>query len=236
MTKISYQLIPLFILCACHIELDWVNGSGNVVAQEIEVQEFERLRLEGIGEVIFTQEAFAPVMLVGEDNILDHIEVSVEDRELVIEREPGFNLWPSKEVLILVSAPGLETITNSGDGDITGDGTIEGSGLQVILEGSGNIELDLDLESLDSSLFGSGDVLLNGRATSHNVGVTGSGNIEAFELQTQHSAVEISGSGGANVYAIDSLEAVIYGSGDVVYEGTPTVSSQVEGSGSVSRR
>jgi hypothetical protein len=46
--------------------------------------------------------------------------------------------------------------------------------------------------------------------------------------------VTISGSGSVSVHATNSLNAAIYGSGDIRYSGRPeTVQQQITGSGSV---
>jgi hypothetical protein len=65
------------------------------------------------------------------------------------------------------------------------------------------------------------------------VSVSGSGRVDATELQAQDATVGISGSGGCRLKVADTLSANISGSGSVYYAGSPRVSSRVSGSGRV---
>ena len=86
-----------------------------------------------------------------------------------------------------------------------------------------------------SGVFTSGCIVidLNGCAAH---GVKGSGDVDAFDLQTRNSSVVITGSGNSRVSAADKLQAKITGSGDVLYKGHPQISQSITGSGKVKDR
>ena len=63
--------------------------------------------------------------------------------------------------------------------------------------------------------------------------VSGSGNIFAFNLESNDQEVRISGSGNCEVFVRDLLEVDISGSGNVFYKGNPSVSTNISGSGNV---
>ena len=65
------------------------------------------------------------------------------------------------------------------------------------------------------------------------VSIGGSGEFFGREPTATAAEVEISGSGAVDVSAVDRLDAVVSGSGDVVYWGRPAVSEDVSGSGTV---
>jgi hypothetical protein len=82
---------------------------------------------------------------------------------------------------------------------------------------------------------GSGDVDVEGSSDRLAVSVPGSGDVEAAGLRAHVGEVSIDGSGEATVNVSDTLRAVIEGSGEITYLGDPTVDQDIDGSGEVQR-
>jgi len=89
---------------------------------------------------------------------------------------------------------------------------------------------------MTSDIAGSGSIHLSGKADVHQASITGSGEINAFGLETQNASLSITGSGDCKVNASEKLQAKITGSGDVLYKGHPQVNKTITGSGSVKDR
>ena len=67
--------------------------------------------------------------------------------------------------------------------------------------------------------------------------VSGSGDIDARDLESTEAYVRVSGSGDVKVYAAEAIDARVSGSGDIAYYGDPEhVSRHVSGSGSIRKR
>jgi hypothetical protein len=102
------------------------------------------------------------------------------------------------------------------------------------MSGSGSMELNILCQDLRATISGSGDALLKGVAKDSEIMISGSGAMHGYDLMTERSDVTISGSGIAQVNAVDELNALISGSGSVYYKGYPrNVSQMVSGSGKV---
>ncbi|UCG09227.1 MAG: DUF2807 domain-containing protein [Desulfobacterales bacterium] len=78
-----------------------------------------------------------------------------------------------------------------------------------------------------------GSINLSGEADESNAAISGSGKINAFDLETKNVSVTISGSGDCRLNASESLNATISGSGDIYYKGRPKISTRISGSGSL---
>jgi hypothetical protein len=65
--------------------------------------------------------------------------------------------------------------------------------------------------------------------------VSGSGDVKCFELQTERTALDISGSAGAEISASQDLDVHISGSGTVRYKGPATLHQHVSGSGDIEK-
>jgi hypothetical protein len=96
--------------------------------------------------------------------------------------------------------------------------------------------MKVNTNSLKSLISGSGNILLKGNASSHEIDITGSGDVDAPELRTEVTRVSISGAGDAKVYADRELDTNINGSGNVFYGGNPEkFSKQISGTGKIEK-
>jgi hypothetical protein len=77
-------------------------------------------------------------------------------------------------------------------------------------------------------------MVIAGEIDSQDVTVSGSGDYEAGELDSNGADVTVDGSGKAVVWVNQSLTANVSGSGNIEYFGTPdTVIENIDGSGEI---
>jgi len=85
------------------------------------------------------------------------------------------------------------------------------------------------------SITGKGDFELSGEQQELlDIHITGTGSVDAFDLEVEKCNIRISGMGDCEVNVIHSLEVFISGVGNVRYLGDPTLQSNVSGVGNVS--
>jgi len=96
--------------------------------------------------------------------------------------------------------------------------------------------LEVETGLLETKISGSGSIHLSGKAEDYTVSISGSGKINAFDVDAKHVSVKISGSGDCRVSTSESLDAKISGSGDVYYRGRPQINAKISGSGSLKSR
>lgn len=103
------------------------------------------------------------------------------------------------------------------------------------IKGSGDVSLvDLRQAGLEIEIDGSGDVSADGQVEHLEVSIDGSGDVDARDLIAQRGRLNITGSGDIAAHVCQEVVARIAGSGDIVVRGNPeTRSKQVTGSGSV---
>jgi len=63
--------------------------------------------------------------------------------------------------------------------------------------------------------------------------MSGTGEIDAFPLQTIETTASISGAGSGEVTASQKLNVSISGAGSIDYKGHPIISKEISGAGSV---
>jgi hypothetical protein len=238
MVKLMRWILPVVAVSLGGCEMmdpnfERVRGSGRLTSEERQVFGFDRVHFANFGDLRIEQGDRESLKIEAEDNILPRIRTEIEDGRLVIHTERGVSISPTVPVRYTLVVRNISELELSGSGTITAS-PLRSPDLRVGLPGSGEIHLEqLDAERLHSEISGSGEIELRGTVTTQEVDISGSGDYEAGDLQSDSTRVRISGSGGARVWARESLSANISGSGDVRYYGSPRVTKSVSGSGDV---
>ena len=135
---------------------------------------------------------------------------------------------------IYVTAPELREIDVTGSGSITSQSRlVYNNRLTIDITGSGDVRLDVDAPEIHAEATGSGNTSLSGQTRSFRAAINGSGELRCFNLLSENTDIEISGSGSAEVYASKRLDIEINGAGSVLYKGNPSVNQDVAGSGDI---
>lgn len=206
-------------------------GFGNTVTQELSLTEFTGFELNIDAQVFLSQGDELEVLVKGQENIIDELETRV--RNDVWEIEFDDCVEDSDVLRIYITAPNLNFIANNGSGKIKSDDILRMDNLEVKNNGSGDIQLSLETDIINSRISGSGKVEIEGIAATLDMDIKGSGDLEAFDLLVKDAQIEIDGSGDAQINVTDFLEIMINGSGDVYYKGDPDMKVTSRGSGKV---
>lgn len=232
-----------------------VKGSGDMVTESRVVKEFTWIETLGAFDISVKSGKKQEILLTFDDNLLDLIETDVSGKTLKIYSDEPYRSRHTCKVEITV--PKLEGVTTKGSGDITvrnfdsevfecrtkgsGDISVKNLNSEVVtcnINGSGNISIyNLNGDFLECHINGSGDFRADGQVKQLDIRVRGSGDVDTRDLIAQEAEVVIKGSGDVRVYAEESLDGAVYGSGDISYYGKPEhVSKRVAGSGDIRKR
>ncbi|HYC27585.1 MAG TPA: head GIN domain-containing protein, partial [Chitinophagaceae bacterium] len=169
-------------------------------------------------------------------NLVEFIEVYKEGSTLVIHTKEGFDLDPSRELIVHVTAPAYRNIDASGQCEIIGVTPITGSEpLSIEVSGQGTISMQVDVPRLSTDISGQGDVFIKGRATEFFSEVSGSGTIKCLDLITDNTTLDISGSSDVEITANKQLNVDASGASTVHYRGNASVSQNTSGASTVKK-
>lgn len=225
-----------FILFSGCYKLDPVHGIkgyGPLVAETRNVKNFNGLELDVDAQVNVTIGPVISFEVIGQQNILDVLNVKVINGLLVIDYNES--VWFHKRLQIDITVPDLSFISSFGSGDIYVHSPLVTDELYLDVFGSGNIKLvALSSPFVDSEIKGSGEIKLDGVVQSQQINISGSGNYKAMDLMSENTSITIFGSGNCDVLVTNSLDVSIHGSGNVYYKGEPNQRNfSVFGSGKV---
>ena len=216
-----------------------VEGNGVIKKEKREVGNFTSISSSGAWDVMLAYGSSSNLEIEGDENLLEYIETKVEDGKLSIRTKNRENIHSRKKIVVYVSATTLKSISQSGSGDIIGEGKFENSGsTKVSVSGSGSVKLKFkQFAQTDVSVSGSGNIKLEGTTQKLSGRVSGSGNIDCDDLVADDVEAGVSGSGNIKAYAAVSISASISGSGNVYYRGNAKqVSTRTSGSGRIKKR
>lgn len=226
MTKYSLFVALIIMLAtflaACSMTLngtgvaETVSGSRNVVSETREVSGFTAVSLQGAGAVIIDQTGSELLTITADDSFLPYLVTEVRRGTLYIRVEEQAVFTNVTELTFHINATALNSVELSGAGSVSVS--------------------HLDAENWRASLPGAGSITVSGRAAAQTVTLTGAGNYQAADLESQEATIRSSGAGMAVVRVSDKLDVTIDGLGTVEYIGNPTVTQTINGLGRVSQR
>lgn len=221
-------LVAILTVTSCS---GFIRGSGDLITETRQVNNFDRITLDGSGEVIITQGGSESLTIETDDNVMEHVKAEVEGGMLKLGFKEGVNLISPSRLIFYVGVDDLTELAISGSGDIESK-MIETESLEASISGSGKVRVtNLAAGEVKARISGSGEIDLAGEASVQDVSISGSGEYLAGDMCSELVKVNTSGSGNAIVCATETLEVNISGSGSVNYFGRPSINSSGSGSG-----
>ena len=217
----------VWLLTACKIELNGVGNkiepSKNIVKNEYKMPAFDEMDVDVVANVKFVQSSGeTKVVLSCPDNYVELFRFEVEKGN---ELEVGFvrdnvNIDP-QHVDITVYAPSLKKLDNSGVASVEVD-RLTGDRLEVENSGVGGVYLSgLQFSDIEAECSGVGSIEIGGMANHANLECSGVGSIKAGQLKAKSVKAEVSGVGGIDCYASESIEGEVSGVGSLKFAGKP---------------
>ena len=229
-----FSLLFLFTFFSCNHLIRHQEGNGNIISQNIKVDEFDEIDVGGNYEVLLISGKDENVELETDENLMDFIEIYTHNHRLVIHSLES--LHSDHGIKVYVTYRNLSNINSSGASKVKTDGVLRSDDIDINMSGAGLLELDLDCKALDMDISGAGLVRLSGVTNRQHLQFSGAGKLDAFNLRSRECYLDLSGVGAAEVYVTDLLDASVSGIGGIKYRGNPQkVNQNVSGLGKVTR-
>jgi len=237
--KLSKQIFLLsvfFLGMSCNMSLFGITGKGNIISQKRVVNDFTSIELLSSANVEVVRGERFEVIVSDYENIIDNIAVSVEDGQLLINTTDP-NLKINRSVAkVTVTMPVLYVVSLKGDGNMHIKSNFDSlSSISVSGKGSVSAESCCGLDNLDVFVYGSGNINLKGDVQQLKAIISGTGNLNLYDLLAQSAECFMLGSGDIMVNAQKELNATNSGTGNIIYKGDPQVAMNLNGVGSIKR-
>lgn len=190
-------------------------GVGEVVSQSRKLGSFMRISCTGTLDIEVVCGKAQSVTVTAQANLQSLIRTEVRGDTLTITEEGS--LYTDKPLRVKVTCPTLDTISSRGTGSV--------------------IVSQLKAESLSVDLSGTGTITLSGTTETADLQLSGTGELDAEDLQAHEATAQCSGTGSLLVWASQRLDARVSGTGSILYKGKPEqLREQISGLGAIRQR
>lgn len=218
---------------------DSVKGSGDLITQEFDVSDFDRISMEGFGEVNIGQGDEESLFVTTDDNLMEYVAVTVRGNTLVLtlsDTPKNHGISPTDGIVFDLIVKDLSRIDIGGAGDFSINDMVTDS-LKIHIDGAGNLTLEnLKADELVIEFNGVGSVFADGVVQGQQISLNGAGSYHASDLESETAVIEISGIGDATVWVTDTLDVEINSIGNVIYYGNPRVVENINSLGNLISR
>lgn len=222
---LSYSFILVLVLSV----------NSKILAQTVltlDLPAFSEIDLDINASVTIKQGKSQSVEVSGPQELLDVLNKEVKGDKWEIKYTKR-KVDSKKSLQINITVTELAELDVNGSGDVRGDNAFHGTKMELSINGSGHIQLELYVEELELGINGSGDLKLSGSAEDLEVNINGSGDVKCPDLTSENAEFEINGSGDSEIHVTKKLSATLNGSGDIHYSGNPNMKVRKNGSGSL---
>ena len=219
-----FALTLSFITISCVNGFTYEKGNGNITKQDRTVNSFNSIEVSGGYTIYLKQDSTQSLAVEADDNLQSLIITKVENGKLIIKNTESIR--GSKPINIYLSAKSIKDISVSGAADIKGSGKFKMKELNFEISGSGDINMDVELQKLTYDCSGASKLNLTGTVETVDATISGAADINAFDLIAKSFTLSSSGAGKANINATENLVIETSGAATVRYKGNPKNISQ----------
>lgn len=211
-----------------------VRASYNAAASgPVATDRFSVVSVAIAGDVTIKRGDKATIAFACDESVRARIVWRVSGGGLELRTEDG-QATDKDKCSVAITTVALQTIRVAGSADVTADKLDKQASITV--SGSGNVKIGaVDATALDVKIAGSGDVTATGKAEAVQISIAGSGDADLSTLEAARAQVSVSGSGDAKLWATETLDAKVIGSGNIAYKGAAKVTESKVGSGSIEK-
>ena len=188
------------------------------------LSEFNSIVISAPADVMLVQGTENSIS-IKEGDLQDLVSTEIKDNVLFIKK--------AKED-ITINFVKLEKLELISPCEVKCETPITSDNFDVRLKGAASeADLNVNVKNLTTSIEGAGDIEYTGTAETHNLTVSGAGDVSAYDLKTNSTEVVINGAGDAKVNAKQELKGTINGAGEITYMEEPvTKDIKINGVGS----
>ena len=233
-TKMALFITMAASMVSCKKE---VIGEGPVRTETRTVTNFSGIDLQMNGNVYYQNAPTWKIEVSAKASIHDVLETNVNSGRLVVRYRNGKTYDNDESIRINVSGPGVNSFTLNTSGNIICLNAIETDNLYLRSSGSGDIILQtVEANAIEAESKQSGRITATGGSTiNEKLKTDGSGKIDLSAISSKNVNARIVGSGDIKVKVADRLDVTIDGSGSVFFNGSPLISTHINGTGRLIR-
>lgn len=195
-------------------------GDGNITENYISVEEYDKIKVRGNYNVMFTQDSIIELKVITDSNLHEFIRAEVKSGELIIESlEPVLS---KEDIRVELSNASISSIEVSGSARFQTTNKLFLTKLRVVANAGARIEIEGFFEHLSAIQNTGSRIFLKGESEVLELESNAGGSINAFEMESG-SANAVATTGASIDVNTNELNASASAGGSVTYTGNPVI-------------
>jgi hypothetical protein len=235
MKKIFLLLPLILVFISCEKPSECIESTGDMVTRNIPVTTFTKIKVYRGIELIVKQGTDYKVEIQSGSNLIDNIEVSQVDDQLILKDNSTCNwLREYGQTKVYITAPNLEEIYSKTDRNISSQGVLTFPMLSLYaLDKNGDFEDAAGTGDFYITINNNQLVIENNTVSRYFISGTtnsaqfnfwaGDGRIDASNITIQNLQVYHRGSNDMIVKPIQSITGKIVSTGDIILKNNPSI-------------
>jgi hypothetical protein len=142
----------------------------------------------------------------------------------------------NRTVRVYVTYVNVNKLSASSAGNIFAEGVISATSFSMSASSAATIDVQIDVTDLEVSASSAADIELKGKAKNVEIDISSAGEVDAYDLEAEVVAVDVSSAGSAKVFATKEIVAHASSGGSIRYKGSPARSNTNSSSGGSVRK
>jgi hypothetical protein len=219
MKKILFSLLVMGLITTASAQKT-INDAN---AEKRNVSGFHAIEVSGGIDLYLSQGEEAVAVSAAKNEYRDKIITEVKDGVLKIYFEWKNNLkfdWGNHKMKAYVSFKNIDRLEGSGGSDISIDGLIKVTKLEMEVSGGSDFDGKIETDDLKIHASGGSDVDISGKAARLTIHASGGSDFKGYDLVSDICNIEASGGSDVHITVNKELSADASGGSDVYYKGT----------------
>ncbi|HWW43333.1 head GIN domain-containing protein [Pedobacter sp.] len=234
MKKLTFLILLLPILwSACKTKC--VEDSGVRALRAQTVKEFNEIEIAGPIKLVLHQvpDSVYQVKVSADSNVVNLIETKVSGGTLKLKLDTAAYCGKDS-IVVYASIAQLKSLKAESPSKVVSSGRLNVDDLKLTLNGSTEVNLDLNAGKVTTEVDGATKIHLTGQAGTHLFKAKGAVELDAFDFVVGIYDLNIKGVGKANINVLNDLKVATSGATSISYKGNPkNVKEDKSGSSSI---
>ena len=190
-----------------------------VSAQEMPIEPFSGVKAGGIFDIHLYQDDLYDVVIDADSTMIPDILMEVKDNVLEISYTGSDkNL---ERIPVHITAPEYLMLKGSAVSAFKSENLLQSPSLKVEGSGASSFDLEIETELLSTDFSGATNATLTGVATVHQIKASGAAQVQAFDLETETTEVNLSAASSVKAFATNLITGQTSGTSTLWISGSP---------------
>lgn len=235
-TKFIIATITALLFASCNLNMNTVEGSGNVTTEKRIVQgDFKNISVSNAIDVVIEQSDKTEITVEADDNLQKEIITKVENGTLIIKcKYNSFRNITMKKVT--VKMPALDKIEASSASSVQSKNVFQGENIDLESSSAATMDVNIESDNISATSSSGSSINIQGKALKVQTRASSGASVDAGKLLANEVEAGASSGGNINVHPIVTLKAEASSGGHVTYNTVPkNIEKNSSSGGSISQ-